>query len=230
MPDVNRLVLELLTLKDGELVEDELEARRIELAVLVEVAACVRYEGEESVSCTVEEEQRREAQAEGCERGEERKQRRTGLREDALVDLEQAVERALVDVEAREMRQKVVADKDVDKDEVVDDALEVVLERQRLLEGRELVVEVLAEEAEVHEEEVLVVQAASVREKRRQDRVERGRRRRREGTHLLALPLPPRGPNVTSSRKRQKCGSWLRRPSMMRSASRPYMQWRMFGL
>src|SRR5260370_23399942 len=37
-------------------------------------------------------------------------------------------------------------------------------------------------------------------------------------------------PNLTSSRNKQKCGSWLSKPSMMRSASNPYRQWRVLGL
>mmetsp|Transcript_25272 Transcript_25272/g.60838 ORF Transcript_25272/g.60838 Transcript_25272/m.60838 type:complete len:287 (+) Transcript_25272:2468-3328(+) len=36
-------------------------------------------------------------------------------------------------------------------------------------------------------------------------------------------------PKITSSRSRAKWGSCVTSPSMMRSASRPYMQWRRFG-
>lgn len=34
----------------------------------------------------------------------------------------------------------------------------------------------------------------------------------------------------TSSRRMEKCGSWVARDSMMRSASRPEMQWRVLAL
>jgi hypothetical protein len=83
------------------------------------------------------------------------------LGQDAFIDLKQSIQRPLVDVQAGQVGQKVVADKDVDQDKVVDDALEVVLERERRLERAELVVEVLAEEREVHQVEILVLEAVS---------------------------------------------------------------------
>lgn len=65
-------------------------------------------------------------------------------------------------MQSGQVGQKVVADEDVDEDKVVDDALEVILERERALERLELVVEVFAEQAQVHEEKVLVVEAARI--------------------------------------------------------------------
>jgi hypothetical protein len=69
-----------------------------------------------------------------------------------------------------QMGQKVVSDEDVEEDKVVYDPLEVVLEREGVaggrrgggggLEGLEFEVEVFAEEGEVHEEEVLVLETA----------------------------------------------------------------------
>ena len=89
------------------------------------------------------------------------KNKRTSLGQDAFIDLKQSIQRALVDVQTGQGGQKVVADKDVDQDKVVDDALEVVLERERRLERAELVVEVLAEEREVHQVKILVLEAVS---------------------------------------------------------------------
>jgi hypothetical protein len=60
------------------------------------------------------------------------------------------------------MRKKVVSDKDVEEDKVVDDAFEIVLERERRgggLERGEFEVEVFTEQGEVHEEEVLRFEA-----------------------------------------------------------------------
>ena len=47
-------------------------------------------------------------------------------------------------------------------------------------------------------------------------------------TSRLGWPRSP-PPNLTTSRSRQKCGSWVTSASMMRSASRPYRQWVWFG-
>lgn len=75
-----------------------------------------------------------------------------------LVDFEETTEGAFVDVQSRQMGKEIVSNEDVEKNEVVDDTLQVVFEGKRRrghLEGRELEVEILAEEGEVHEEEVL---------------------------------------------------------------------------
>lgn len=88
----------------------------------------------------------------------------TGFRQDALVNLKQSVQGAFVNVQSGQMRQKVVADKDVDQDKVVDDPLEIVLERERRFQRAELVVEVLAEEREVHKVKVLVLEAVQSKE------------------------------------------------------------------
>ncbi|KAI3480716.1 hypothetical protein L1887_57195 [Cichorium endivia] len=80
--------------------------------------------------------------------------------EDLLVDAEEEIHCAFVDVEAGEVGQEVVSDKDVEEDEIVDDAFEFVREREGGAEVLELEVEVLAEEGEVEEEEVLGLEAA----------------------------------------------------------------------
>lgn len=156
-PEVRHLVFELLALKDVQLVQDELQALRVERTVLVQVPAC-KHKGPPPIPSQVGSKFQMKLLHER-RRGGGGKNKRTGLGQDAFIDLKQSVQRALVDVQAGQVGQKVVADKDVDEDKVVDDALEVVLERERRLERAKLVVEVLAEEREVHQVKVLVLEA-----------------------------------------------------------------------
>jgi hypothetical protein len=58
-----------------------------------------------------------------------------------------------------QVRQEVVTDKDTHEDKVIDDALKRVLERNLGREGRELKVEVFAQQGQMEEEEVGVGEA-----------------------------------------------------------------------
>jgi hypothetical protein len=64
------------------------------------------------------------------------------------------------------MWEEVVPDEDRDEDEVVDDGLEVVRERELGGEGGELQVEVFSEEGKVHEVKVLGVESGKARYER----------------------------------------------------------------
>lgn len=90
-----------------------------------------------------------------------------------LPDGHQDVDRALADLERRQVRKEVVPDEEDEKDPVVHRALEV--ERERVHRGRELDGEVLAQDSDVEEDE----------------RLERGRLldRVRLAGHLLGLAL-----------------------------------------
>jgi hypothetical protein len=114
---VGKLVLKVLRLEDGQFVQDELQSLDVEDSVLVEVSTwCVRSSGNDR---------------------RERERRLTRNREDLLVNLEEATQRSLVNVQSWQMRQEVVSDKDVEEDKVVDDTLEVVLEREGRLDRSE---------------------------------------------------------------------------------------------
>ena len=77
-------------------------------------------------------------------------------REEVAVGLEQDVQGALRDVQRGQRRQEIVTDEHAQENKVIHDAFAVVLERQDIRDGHELLVQVLPQERDVEEEEPVV--------------------------------------------------------------------------
>lgn len=107
------MALERLALKESKLIKHKLQALDIDLTRLIQVAAWV---DEEKVDVRVSAAEHQTAS--------EAIKGRTGAREDTLVDAPDELHRALIDVNIGQMGQEIVADKDRDEDEVVDNFLE----------------------------------------------------------------------------------------------------------
>lgn len=107
------MALERLALKESKLIKHKLQALDIDLTRLIQVAAWV---DEEKVDVRVSAAEHQTAS--------EAIKGRTGARKDTLVDAPDELHCALIDVNIGQMGQEIVADKDRDEDEVVDNFLE----------------------------------------------------------------------------------------------------------